>query len=129
MVNQIIPTRKENLFRDCKYVGENTWNGPLPFPFTQSTWDCFFIKYAYYTPLYTDFRQVYGHGEIPDGNYRMYFFHDVAYAVKWEREDPKLSVVYRLGCNHDWEVIATGRCYSKSRCRICGTITEVDSSD
>jgi hypothetical protein len=93
----------------------------LPEPFELSDFQQFWIKISSNVPKRIESRYV--HGEKHIGSVQIYYFDNVAYAVHFDK------TTYRIGCKHDYKVIAKGRCYVNSKCEKCGDTFEIDSSD
>ena len=83
-----------------------------------------------YYPIKTEFRQVRKLSEYEFTSIQIYWFFDYSYIVIWSDFWGR-KVRYGKGylCKHNFEIIESRMCYSKSKCKNCGFILEVDSSD
>lgn len=82
-----------------------------------------------YLPIKTEFRQV---KEIGIGftSIQLYWFSDgTGIGIKNNFWKGKVYYYKFYICEHEYEILESRMCYSKSKCKKCGYILEVDSSD
>jgi hypothetical protein len=84
-----------------------------------------------YSPIKTEFRQVKGIG-VGEGitSIWLYWFHGGdGIAIRSNYWKGKVYYYKFYICDHEYENIESRMCYSKSKCKKCGYVLEVDSSD
>lgn len=99
------------------------------------TEDEFWHKFMLYSWDREEYRQMMDRENLKSGvvDARLFFYNDGS-GIACTREAKNASITrprfYRFAlCEHDYETVRRGRCYSEHRCRKCGHRRTLDSSD
>lgn len=139
----------------CKNLGSYNY---LPEPYAPCDIGEFYYRFFSYDPEVIEFRQCEAPWEAKPvlprtyrgvHNCRIFWFHDIAYALfvpdKWEHKGWVCRYVdtprcYRIGCEHDWVelgqrecsergIVHFGMCFHVEECKKCFLVQSFDSSD
>ncbi len=119
----------------------------IPENFRPISPDKFASIMMFYPDIHTEYRQLIGLKDIPYAtSAKLWFFHDgtgialTEECIKNDKDFPMYKYVagfYAFGCDHEYEPIAWDsetmgpqyRCTHASKCKKCGRVWIVDSSD
>ena len=101
----------------------------------------FFKMITTYTPTRMHFMQIIWVGTQPKPGiadkyfsgrwfslHLFYFDHQYKDGLAVSTEEGGFPIVFKFGCQHDYETIVSRMCYSESKCKKCGHQLTIDSS-